>query len=157
MEVKDKKEINLFLRLRSDFSAVNETILFYVEAGLPDVHKGNNPEFVRGNIIKAILADKITVWTAMRQEEKDVQLCAVFTTMFSFNPLTDDKILIIFSQAAVRGMTPSLYRDGLVELKKYANKNGVDKIIFQTSDTRLSNIATKMGASIMTTISFGGI
>lgn len=149
------KDGNYYLRIKGEEVVASDVYLYYIEQGMPDIFKSSAPE-QRANIIAAILEDRLTCWAVVTQKEGNTSLQGLFTTSFSINPITGDKVICLTSIVAIKGLSPIMYKEGLAEILKYAGAKGVKKLVAYTKDSQIAKLAGSFGGVVTAVISIEG-
>ena len=149
------KDGNYFLRLKGEVVVASEVYLYYIEQGMPDVFRSSAPE-QKANLMAAILENRLTCWAVVTQEGDNTILQGLFTTAFSENPITGDKVICLTSIVSIRGLSLSMYKEGLAEVLKYAGARGVKKLVAYTKDSQIAKLAGSFGGVVTAVISIEG-
>ncbi len=101
------------------------------------------------NILEACLGGQMRVWTLMSESKK---VYAVVVTMFSMEPMSKTKNLLIYALYGFTKITDELWKSGLQTLRSYAKANGCSRIIGYTDTDRIVELTKSLGGSVAHTV-----
>ncbi|PIZ78854.1 MAG: hypothetical protein CO041_04265 [Candidatus Pacebacteria bacterium CG_4_9_14_0_2_um_filter_40_15] len=112
-----------------------------IEAAMPLVE---NVEHRRKQLLSSCLAGLLTCWGMLNDDNK---LLGMATTIFTYDIVTGEKNLLIYSLLST-GTEPRLWQGYFLTLSSYAKQEGCKYIVGYTRVPRMKEIAKGLGADL---------
>jgi len=127
-----------------------ESLFHYIRQSLPPGTEDS--EILKGNLLLGVEKGTTHVWIGVEVKEDIQHLCGILVTVISIEPLSETKVMVIYSLTSVSSILPSLWLKGFEVLKQFAKSNGINSIIAYTTNEQLAMLAKKLGAVIHYTV-----